>query len=166
MTHSVNGNIVAIGKFPHYDQRQANQVVIDFMRRTEVEYVAKYDDFQQLTAYSYCGMPPFIDVQDRPTELGEGRPSSLDLTSSPLEGKLLLLICVGKGSHAIRNMNVGAGQIYSTTMRLNRLIRRGLANPDKVDTAVLFDDKHKLYLPHQFRKLITPDKVVSLGWDD
>ncbi|MBI2584035.1 MAG: hypothetical protein HYW25_05180 [Candidatus Aenigmarchaeota archaeon] len=146
MTHSVNGNIIVPGRFSEYDRRLTNGIVEDFTRKSG-RYAARYDPDHGITTYSRDGeVQPFISVFDKPAELSEWKPH----LEPSFRRALYLFVCVESGSHVGVQDAEYAKEIYDTTLKLRRLLRRVCES--KIE--ILFDDEKKLYLPSDFRDLI------------
>ena len=146
MTHSVNGNIIAHGRFSEYDKGLINSIVAEFSGRSG-SYIAAYDRLHGITTYSSDGKSsPFIRVLDNSTII-KWRPNA---EIPPLDRYLSLFISIESGSHVSISDTEYVEDVYNTTIGLHRLFRR--KRSIKRELHILFDDENKIYVPSEFKK--------------
>jgi len=151
MTHSVNGNIVVCGRLKGYNRNLLNLVVANFMVNLYSNYSAKYD----LEVITYTNTiinsdqnEPIIRVFNHQIRLFDFKPNIEELDKKNIS----LLIEVQSGSHVSISDTRYSSEIYNTTQKIYRSLKRKL--PNSKGLQYLFDDEKKLYLPSEFRSLI------------
>lgn len=150
MTHTVNGNILAIESEIFYDSIKINSAVMQTARQLGI-YFSEYNPRFKITRYfkkdgEGLEYQPFIHVFDQPRRL-----SKLKANIHNLECRHLYCIAyVASGSHVSIFDSLEAKEIYDVTIALHKSLKRRM--PKGLE--VKFDDEHKLFLPKDFRKLI------------
>ena len=154
MIHYVNGRIVFETKIGRYDSNLANHIVFDFFMRQRKHFRAQYDYGLNNTLYariegSYIDdteIPPFVKVLNLPNRVIQYR-----LNDSSFERKMEI-VSIKSGDHTGPS-DIEAREVYNISIDLLKRIQ--INSPIDGRLELLFDDEKQLYLPADFRRLMT-----------
>jgi hypothetical protein len=141
MTHTLSGNLILPADFARYDKNIVNRRVQRFARRRLECYAPRRDEKFGISTYDRDGEQPFIEVFNRPIQVG----TWLGEKAKGIEG--LLAVRVRSGSHVGFSDKDLAREVYDASTTIQSLLIY-------LPLTLYFDDEHQLYLPREFLQRI------------